>query len=65
MGTLVSFRGVAKSFGGTCALVDLTLSVAQGEFFSILGPSGCGKTTLLRLLSGLETPDAGEIELAG
>jgi len=65
MGTLVSFNGVAKRYGETCALEDLTLSIARGEFFSILGPSGCGKTTLLRLLSGLETPDAGEIELGG
>ncbi len=40
-------------------------TVAPGEFFTLLGPSGCGKTTTLRLLAGLETPDAGEITLQG
>jgi putative spermidine/putrescine transport system ATP-binding protein len=38
---------------------DVSLEIAEGEFFSILGPSGCGKTTLLRLIAGFETPDAG------
>ncbi|MFX9638721.1 ATP-binding cassette domain-containing protein, partial [Acinetobacter baumannii] len=41
------------------------LEVKRGEFFSLLGPSGCGKTTLLRLLAGFDTPDAGRIEIAG
>src|SRR5262249_45953296 len=44
---------------------DITFNVAPGEFFTLLGPSGCGKTTTLRLLAGLETPDAGEIILDG
>ena len=39
--------------------------MARGEFFSLLGPSGCGKTTLLRLIAGLDFPDAGELKLAG
>ncbi|MFH1726624.1 MAG: ABC transporter ATP-binding protein [Elusimicrobiota bacterium] len=65
MGILVSFRDVSKKYGDVCALGGLTLSMEEGEFFSILGPSGCGKTTLLRLLSGLESPDDGEIALEG
>ena len=61
----VEFRGVAKRYGSTPAVRDLSFTVAQGEFFSLLGPSGCGKTTTLRLLAGFETPDAGEIRLSG
>jgi spermidine/putrescine transport system ATP-binding protein len=55
----VEFRGVSKTFGATRAVDDLSLTIARGEFFSLLGPSGCGKTTTLRLLAGFETPDAG------
>ena len=61
----VEFRGVAKRYGTTPAVRDLSFTVARGEFFSLLGPSGCGKTTTLRLLAGFETPDAGEIRLFG
>ncbi len=60
---------VAKSFKGptgTKTVVhDLSLSVASGEFFSLLGPSGCGKTTTLRMIAGLERVDSGRIYLAG
>ena len=51
----VEFRGVAKRYGATPAVRDLSFTVARGEFFSLLGPSGCGKTTTLRLLAGFET----------
>jgi len=61
----VEFRGVAKRYGATPAVRDLSFTVARGEFFSLLGPSGCGKTTTLRLLAGFETPDEGEIRLFG
>ncbi|MBP2646384.1 MAG: ABC-type spermidine/putrescine transport system, ATPase component [Gemmatimonadetes bacterium] len=61
----VEFRGVAKRYGSTPAVRDLSFTVGRGEFFSLLGPSGCGKTTTLRLLAGFETPDAGEIRLFG
>ena len=61
----VEFRGVAKRYGATPAVRDLSFTVARGEFFSLLGPSGCGKTTTLRLLAGFETADAGEIRLFG
>ena len=60
-------RGVTKRFGpaAPAALEALDLAVREGEFLTLLGPSGCGKTTALRLLSGLETPDAGRVFLAG
>ena len=62
---LVRFERVSKRFGAYTAVDDLTLDIAQGEFFALLGPSGCGKTTLLRMLAGFETPTAGRILLAG
>jgi len=65
-GPVVEFRAVAKTFGTTKAVEALSLTIARGEFFSLLGPSGCGKTTTLRLLAGFETPDAGgEILIQG
>jgi spermidine/putrescine transport system ATP-binding protein len=56
---------VRKSFGAQRALDGGSLSIREGEIFSLLGPSGCGKTTLLRLVAGFEAPDSGRIELAG
>ncbi len=56
---------VSKSFGSLRAVADVSLSVAQGEAFSLLGPSGCGKTTLLRMLAGFERPDSGRILVGG
>jgi putative spermidine/putrescine transport system ATP-binding protein len=56
----ISLRQVAKTFpDGTRALKTLDLEIAEGETLVLLGPSGCGKTTLLRIIAGLETPDAG------
>jgi spermidine/putrescine transport system ATP-binding protein len=57
----VEVHNVSKSFGATRAVDQLSLTIARGEFFSILGPSGCGKTTTLRLLAGLDQPDPGGI----
>jgi spermidine/putrescine transport system ATP-binding protein len=57
--------GVAKRYGGFQAVDDLSFSVARGSFFSILGPSGCGKTTLLRMIAGFLSPDAGDIRIGG
>jgi putrescine transport system ATP-binding protein len=62
---IVRIDCVSKSFGAVRAVDDLSLSVAAGEFFALLGPSGCGKTSLLRLLAGFETPDAGRIFIDG
>ena len=59
-GVAVRVEGCAKTFAdGTSALGPVTLDVARGETLVLLGPSGCGKTTLLRIIAGLETPDAG------
>ncbi len=62
---LLRVDAVVKRFGGFMAVDRLSLDVRAGEFFALLGPSGCGKTTLLRMLAGFETPDAGRILLNG
>ncbi len=62
---LLTFQRISKSFSGRAVISDLDLSVADGEFLTLLGPSGCGKTTLLRLLAGFEQPDSGELLLDG
>jgi putative spermidine/putrescine transport system ATP-binding protein len=61
----LAVRGVSKRFGQARVLEGLSISVARGEFLSLLGPSGCGKTTLLRLVAGLLTPDDGRILVGG
>src|SRR4051812_12352808 len=61
----VEVVNVTRRFGTVEALRDVTLTIARGEFFSLLGPSGCGKTTLLRLIAGLDFPDSGSLRLAG
>ncbi|MFD1695763.1 ABC transporter ATP-binding protein [Roseibium aestuarii] len=63
MSILVS--AARKLFGSHPALDDVSLSVAEGEFFVVLGPSGCGKSTLLRAIAGLEPLDEGAISLGG
>jgi spermidine/putrescine transport system ATP-binding protein len=61
----LQFEDVSKHYGPVKAVDHVTLSVKQGEFFSLLGPSGCGKTTLLRILAGFEQPDTGRVLLGG
>jgi iron(III) transport system ATP-binding protein len=56
---------VSRRFGRVVALDGVDLDVAAGSLTALLGPSGCGKTTLLRVVAGLERPDAGTVELAG
>src|SRR5262245_38607203 len=63
--TVLSLAGVTKLFGATAAVEGASLDVKRGELYTLLGPSGCGKTTTLRLVAGLEHPDAGEITLRG
>jgi sulfonate transport system ATP-binding protein len=57
----VHIRGVSKRYGDKTVLDGIDLDIARGEFVVLLGPSGTGKTTLLRVLSGLERKDAGEV----
>lgn len=59
--SFISIRDVTKNFASVCAVDNVSIDVARGEFFSLLGPSGCGKTTLLRMLAGFEFPTSGEI----
>src|SRR5215831_18398774 len=56
---------VSKRFEQTVAADRLSLSITRGEFFTFLGPSGSGKSTVLRMIAGLERPDAGRILIAG
>ena len=56
---------VSRHFGSFAALDGVSLSIRRGEFISLLGPSGCGKTTLLRLVAGLDLPDAGRVLISG
>lgn len=61
----VRIDGLTRTFGDIVAVDDLELAVQAGSFFTVVGPSGCGKTTLLRLISGLERPDAGQVLING
>jgi spermidine/putrescine transport system ATP-binding protein len=61
----VRLERVSKLFGDVAAVDDLSLDIAEGEFFSLLGPSGCGKTTTLRMIGGFEDPSVGTVYLGG
>ncbi len=61
----VRLERVSKLFGPVAAVDDLSLDIAEGEFFSMLGPSGCGKTTTLRMIGGFEDPSLGTVYLGG
>ena len=68
-GTVVDVRAVYKTYdregAPVRALRGTTLTLGEGEFLAVMGPSGCGKSTLLNMIAGLDTPDEGEIYLAG
>lgn len=59
----IRLQGISKAYEGKTILRDLSLTVQDGECFTLLGPSGCGKTVLLRLLAGFEKPDTGLIHI--
>ena len=63
--TGISIENLSKNFGDTIAINDVSLEVPQSSFTVLLGPSGCGKSTLLRLISGLEAPSTGHIQIDG
>jgi putative spermidine/putrescine transport system ATP-binding protein len=63
--TAVDLRGLTRRFGNVTAVDDIDLQIRDGEFFSMLGPSGSGKTTVLRMIAGFESPDAGSVWLDG
>ncbi|MAO89350.1 MAG: ABC transporter ATP-binding protein, partial [Dehalococcoidia bacterium] len=58
-------KNVNKNYGSVVAVDDLSLTIEEGEFITLLGPSGCGKTTTLRMIGGLEDPDSGQIFIEG
>lgn len=62
---VLELKNISKSFGETKVLKNISLSVAEGEFITLLGSSGCGKTTTLRIIAGLETPESGTVTLHG
>ena len=59
----IGLEGISKRFGAVTAVDELSLTVADGEFFVLLGPTGAGKTTTLRLIAGLEVPDGGRVRI--
>ncbi|SDR16212.1 thiamine transport system ATP-binding protein [Natronobacterium texcoconense] len=61
----VSLEHVTKRYAETTAVDDVSLSIREGEFFTLVGPSGCGKTTTLRLLAGFERPTEGQVRFGG
>ena len=65
MGVAVSIKQIVKSFGHLRALDDVSLEIAEGEFFGLLGPNGAGKTTLISCLAGLVRPDRGQLSVMG
>ena len=64
-GGAIELIGLEKSYGEVAAVRGVNVSIAAGEFFSLLGPSGCGKTSTLRMIAGFEEPTAGKILIDG
>jgi len=61
----VKLANLTKAFGDMLAVDDVTMTIPNGAFVTLLGPTGAGKTTILRLIAGLEEPDSGEVSIAG
>lgn len=62
---LIRLEHVTKSFGTQKVLDDLSFTVNEGEFLTVIGRSGCGKTTMLRMINGLQKPDEGSVYVEG
>ena len=65
MAKLIELKGISKSFDGEPVLNNINLYIRDGEFITLLGASGCGKTTMLRIIGGFETADAGQLYFDG
>ncbi len=61
----IQLKGISKSFDDNKVIRSLDLSIANGEFITVLGPSGCGKSTLLRIIAGLESQSSGDVIIDG
>jgi D-xylose transport system ATP-binding protein len=64
-GTVLSLRGITKTFGAVAALTHIDMDVAAGEVVAVVGDNGAGKSTLVKVLSGVHLPDSGEITFEG
>jgi len=62
---ILDIRNCTKRFGGLVAVRDLNMSLAQGSLYGLIGPNGAGKTTVFNLVTGVYTPDEGDIQLDG
>lgn len=62
---IITLKDIVVSFDGEQVLDHINLSIADGEFVTLLGPSGCGKTTTLRIIGGFVTPDSGDVFFDG
>src|SRR4051812_1790307 len=65
MASLLEISSLSRRFGGLVAVDRMALDLAQGELVSIIGPNGAGKTTLFNLITGLDTPDGGQVRFGG
>jgi branched-chain amino acid transport system ATP-binding protein len=63
--SLLSLKGLSKSFGGLMAVNDVSFDLAEGSILGLIGPNGAGKTTVFNVITRLYTPDSGEVELDG
>ncbi|MEX2324169.1 MAG: ABC transporter ATP-binding protein [Nitriliruptoraceae bacterium] len=63
--TVLSCRGLTKTYGQLCAVDDVSLTIMRGQTYGLLGPNGAGKTTTISMIAGLLTPDTGSITVAG